>query len=405
MTVNARLADPRLARLNRGLLGFRIVLYLSVIASLFGTGARPSPYLVAALVLFTFLPALSLSWMKDVRIEVGVAISVAVSFGLWWRYGSLLAIEILPIFSLTVSGLLLSRRGARLMVALALFLQICAIAVEVAALGGGLPAFHSAGGSLVTRMVVTGLIAGVGLGFVTVGAVLRDYQNEIAEGSRVEARLTKLVRHTNNLINSVAHELRTPLTAVFGFSQALGDAALNLGEMDRFALARTVADESRRLVNVVDNLIVEARVEATGLASAAEIVNLNEEILATWKQFNLEDRWQLRIEGAGAVWADRQRLRQLLTNLVENVVSVGQPLLRVAISSQHDATGGRLVGEFEHGGAFIFEPFGEFSGDQSPTSKGQTGLGLRAARTLAQSMSGDLKYRDGAFLLSLPRKP
>ncbi|MGI8515350.1 MAG: hypothetical protein ACR2NT_09465 [Acidimicrobiia bacterium] len=187
MTVNARLADPRLARLNRGLLGFRIVLYLSVIASLFGTGARPSPYLVAALVLFTFLPALSLSWMKDVRIEVGVAISVAVSFGLWWRYGSLLAIEILPIFSLTVSGLLLSRRGARLMVALALFLQICAIAVEVAALGGGLPAFHSAGGSLVTRMVVTGLIAGVGLGFVTVGAVLRDYQNEIAERSRVEA--------------------------------------------------------------------------------------------------------------------------------------------------------------------------------------------------------------------------
>ncbi|MFN2487172.1 MAG: histidine kinase dimerization/phospho-acceptor domain-containing protein [Acidimicrobiia bacterium] len=169
-----------------------------------------------------------------------------------------MVIEILPIFSLTVSGLLLSRRGARLMVALALFLQICAIAVEVAALGGGLPAFHSAGGSLVTRMVVTGLIAGVGLGFITAGAVLRDYQNEIAERSRVEVRLTELVRHKNNLINSVTHELRTPLTAVFGFSQALGDAALNLGEMDRFALARTVADESRRLVNVVDNLIVEA---------------------------------------------------------------------------------------------------------------------------------------------------
>lgn len=400
MTTPDRLADPRLGQLNRGLLGFRIALYLAVIVSLYGGESQPAPLLVAALVVFTFFPAIPVGRLLDYRIEVAVATSLAVACGLWWQYGSLLAIEFLPLFSLTVSGLLLPKRRARTMVVAALILEAAALVVAIGATAGlSWPGFHAAPDILLTRIVLTGMVAGVGIGFLRVGAVLRDYQKELAERTRTEVRLTEVVRHKNNLINSVAHELRTPLTAVFGFSSALGDAALDLGEGDRAALARTVADESRRLVNVVDNLIVEARFEATGLESSVEPVELDEEIQLIWEQFRLEHGWELRIEGAGTVWADRVRLRQLLTNLVDNAVSVGEPPLRVAITARSDL----LVGQFENGGLPVFEPFGEPNAEAVPTVRGRTGLGLRAARTLARSMRGDLRYLDGAFVLSLPR--
>jgi K+-sensing histidine kinase KdpD len=159
-----------------------------------------------------------------------------------------------------------------------------------------------------------------------------------------------------------------------------------------------VADESRRLVNVVDNLIVEARVRVSGLAATVEAIHLDEEIRSIWNQFHHDDGWELRIEGSGSVQADRVRLRQLLTNLVDNALTVGESPLRVAILEKSNV----LIGHFENGGAAFLEPFSEFSPEQVPTAKGHTGLGLRAARTLAQSMSGDLQYRDGAFVLSLP---
>jgi signal transduction histidine kinase len=399
MTVSDRLADPRLGRLNRGLLGFRVALYVAVMINIFAVDPGAPMWLVAVLVVLMLIPALPMPLLRDVRVEVGVTISLAVSFVLWWQYGPLLAIELLPINAVTVSGLLLPRRTARGILIFALGLQLAALAAEGVA-GSGLILFGhpQSPGALLTRTVIGCLVAGIGFGFLTVGAVLRDYQNEIAERSRVEVRLTEVVRHKNSLINSVAHELRTPLTAVFGFSQALGDSELRLDEADRRAFARTVADESRRLVNVVDNLIVEARVKVNGLVSSVEALDLDEELRAIWTQVHPAEGWELQIEGKGSVRADRHRLRQLLTNLLDNALSVGASPLRVAITETSD----RLIGEFENCGAAFQEPFGEYLPEQVPTVKGHTGLGLRAARTLAQAMSGDLHYHNGTFVLSLP---
>ena len=331
-----RLTDPRFARLNRGLLGFRIALYISLCASLIGIDPQPGPAVFVLLGLLALVPAIQVRSMERFRVETGVSISLVVAFLLWWRFGSLIALEVLPLFSLAVSGLLLSRFRAAVLAGVAAAIQLLQVLAHWAASNGSdLPYFHPVGdqSQLYSRFVVFGLVCVIGVAFLRVGAILRDYQVELAVTTGEQVRLTEIVRHKNSLINAVAHELRTPLTAVLGLSLALGDRQLSLKDEDRWALARTVGDESRRLANVLENLVVEARSEATGLATKSESVDLAVEIEANWAQLDPSNGWTLDVVGGGLVIADRLRTRHLIKNLLDNSIRHGRSPVRVDIGT------------------------------------------------------------------------
>ena len=404
--VAERLTDPRFARLNRGLLGFRIALYVSLGASLVGIDPTPSPVLFVLLGLLALVPAIQVKALERFRVETGVSISLAVAFVLWWRFGSLIALEVLPLFSLAVSGLLLSRARGAVLAGVAAAVQLFQLFTHWAASTGyELPFFHTVGdrSQLYSRLVMFGLVCVVGVAFLRVGAILRDYQAELAVKTGEEVRLTEIVRHKNSLINAVAHELRTPLTAVLGLSLALGDRHLALKDEDRWALARTVADESRRLANVLENLVVEARSEATGLATKAETVDMAVEIRAIWNQLDPSSDWTLHMVGEGLVRADRLRTRHLVKNLLDNSLRHGLSPVTIDIFPSE----GAVVCKFRDAGGGV-DPatearlFHEYEPESAYTKAGGTGLGLRIARILARSMGGDLLYVDGSFVLSLP---
>jgi signal transduction histidine kinase len=248
-----------------------------------------------------------------------------------------------------------------------------------------------------------GLVSVVGVAFLKVGAILRDYQVELALKNREEVRLTEVLRHKNSLINAVAHELRTPLTAVLGLSLVLGDRQIALKDEDRWSLAHTVADESRRLANVIENLVVEARSEATGLATTRESVDLGVEVASVWQQLDPPPEWKFELRGDGRASADRLRTRHLIKNLLDNSVRHG----RSPVVVQLDVVSGQVLASFRDGGGGI-DPeveerlFGEYEPEGATNRAGATGLGLRIARILARYMGGDLRYAEGAFVLSLP---
>ena len=401
-----RLTDPRFARLNRGLLGFRIALYFSLGASLFGLESPPGPVLFVLLGLLALVPAIQVRSLERFRVETGVLISLAVAFVLWWRFGSLIALEVLPLFSLAVSGLLLSRVRAAVLAGVAAVVQLLQVITHWAvSMGSELPFFHPVGdrSQLYSRLVMFGLVCVVGVAFLRVGAILRDYQAELAAKTGEEIRLTEIVRHKNSLINAVAHELRTPLTAVLGLSLALGDRHLSLKNEDRWALARTVGDESRRLANVLENLVIEARSEATGLATKSEAVDLAIEVETIWGQLDPPADWTLHVVGDGLALADRLRTRHLIKNLLDNSLRHGVSPVRVDIST----AGGMVVCSFRDAGGGVDREieerlFHEYEPESAHTRAGGTGLGLRIARILARSMGGDLVYAGGSFVLSLP---
>ncbi len=223
-------------------------------------------------------------------------------------------------------------------------------------------------------------------------------------------RLEEMLDSKNEFIATVSHELRTPLTAVLGFAQVLQDPASALSPGDRAEFRQSIVDEGVDLSNIVDDLLVAARVETGALSVAQVRVDLRAQVAQVLEGMHLESDQQLEVSG-GAVLAlgDPARVRQINRNLVSNAMRHGGGTIRVDLGGD-DATarlaviddGPGVTAEEQHR---IFEPY--WQANQEPSQPLSLGLGLSLSRDLARLMDGDLVYRREAgetiFELSLRR--
>jgi signal transduction histidine kinase len=329
------------------------------------------------------------------RIEAGVFASFIVEALLWPSFGDVPVLELLPVFSVLVAGLLSTRRWA-------LAATSTAVAIQLAQLTAWRMGFVAVDGGDTAVMVGQAvLLVVVGLGFAEIGAVLRDYQARVVEQTREELRLTELIDEKDHLIDSVAHELRTPLTAVLGLSSELA-AGTAVDATETRMLAGIVADEARRLAGIVDNLVVAARSEIDRLGADCGPVAVAELASQVWVGTGGEPR-DLSVAGDAVVFADRRRLAHLLANLFDNAVRHGRPPVQVSIA--HTANGASVTvidaGAGIHG-SVAEAAFDRYRSGGDPNRPDNLGLGLAVARTLAEAMGGSLAIRDRWVELTIP---
>ncbi|MFQ5948061.1 MAG: ATP-binding protein [Acidimicrobiia bacterium] len=235
---------------------------------------------------------------------------------------------------------------------------------------------------------------------------------DVTELKRTQEHLEELVRSKDELIASVSHELRTPLTAVVGLAQELRDRSSDLGAAERSELIEILADQSEEVSNIVEDLLVAARVETGNLAVSPQVIDLREQIQTVVADRSIsgsETGVQTAIEdGTAMAWGDPRRVRQILRNLLINAIRYGGGQVRV--HAGHSALGA-WVRVTDNGPGVpsedrdaIFEPY-----HRSHLSEGQPGslgLGLAVSRKLARLMEGDLTYADddgeSTFELTLP---
>jgi two-component system, OmpR family, phosphate regulon sensor histidine kinase PhoR len=227
----------------------------------------------------------------------------------------------------------------------------------------------------------------------------------ITGGLAVFHDITEL-RRLNDLktdfISMVSHELRTPLTSIKGFVKLVLVEDLGpLTPQQRECL--TIADsEADRLTQLIDDLLDTSRIDAGKMTFTWEELDLRElveQVLHTMRP-QIADQ-QLTVEAslpaqAPAVRGDRQRLIQILTNLVGNALKFTPPGGRVAITgavapghlvvSVADTGVGIPPDALEH----VFERFYQVDrGEQAdaPYSSG-AGLGLAITRQLVELHGG-----------------
>jgi len=123
-----------------------------------------------------------------------------------------------------------------------------------------------------------------------------------------------------SLVSNVAHELRTPLTNIRGYLEALQDSVVPPSS----ETYRTLHDETLRVVHLVDDLVRLARAEAAKVDMVVEEVELNQLLHQVMKLFELRlnsKNIQVRVSTDTfqvPVTADRRKLTQVLTNLLDN---------------------------------------------------------------------------------------
>ena len=222
------------------------------------------------------------------------------------------------------------------------------------------------------------------------------------ERERLLAELQQANRLKGEFIARMSHEFRTPLTSVIGYGEQLRDVCD--GNRDASHHVAAVVRGGRYLLNLVENLLDQARIEIDQLElnpSACDLHELSEEIeqllrpLAEQKQLSLA--WWFDGGIPPRVWLDATRLEQVLINLVGNAIKFTheggvnvefdwqQGQLRVAISDT-----GPGIGDSD--AAAVFEPFRQ--ADAGRRTKG-AGLGLAISQSLVRAMGGEITLTSG----------
>jgi heavy metal sensor kinase len=226
------------------------------------------------------------------------------------------------------------------------------------------------------------------------------------------ARLESAFAQQRSFVMDVSHELRTPLTALRGnLDVMLMDKGL---DPDTRAQLESMSSEVARLIRLTSNLLYLAHAEA-GREIARRPVELDALCLEVVRQARtLREDVSVRLDNEVqvTVLGDRDLLKQLVLNLVDNAIKYSPPNTDVTVSLY--ATGDEVqivVGDRGPGIPpeqleQIFERFYRVSGAQSRTVGG-AGIGLAISRWIAQAHGGDIRVESdvGAgsrFIVVLP---
>ena len=214
------------------------------------------------------------------------------------------------------------------------------------------------------------------------------------------AREQAATRVKDDFLSIVSHELRTPLTSIQGYSQLL-EARLR-GELDgeskEMAHLRVIRSQVGRMRRLVDDLLDVSRIDRRGGVSIEPIdFDLVEEIrdaVARLRREHPERTVAVSAPDSLPVHADRDRLAQVLSNLLENAVKYspdGGPIEVVAerrggdIEVRVSDTGVGIPAEHREN---VFERFYQADGDAGRRRFGGLGLGLYISRAIIDAHGG-----------------
>jgi len=242
-------------------------------------------------------------------------------------------------------------------------------------------------------------------------AVFRDFTRE-----------AELERMKSAFVSMVSHELRTPLNAILGYADMLKEAVYGpLSDKQSNVMERIMANAGRQL-GLVNNLLDQAQIEAGKLTlkvtsfNPADLIDDVQGVMGVLAQTKgLELTSHITDEVPATLSGDRQRLHQILVNLVGNAIKFTEEgTVQVYVYRPDAAHWALEVSDTGYGippeaQSYIFDPFRQ--ADDSVT-RGHTGsgLGLSIVKQLTTLMGGEITLasevgRGSTFTIVLPLIP
>ena len=295
-------------------------------------------------------------------------------------------------------------------------------------------------GSASARAMVSSVVSEEPLGLDEVMNILdeasqvRAYSRELeqksleltratAELRQANERLRELDRMKDDFISTVTHELRTPLTSIRAFSEMLHeDPKTDLEQRTKFL--GIIVSETVRLSRLINQILDLAKLEsgrAEWTVNAVDVDEVIHEAADSLTALFAEKRVTLDLSGLDkglTVMADRDRLMQVMVNLLSNALKFVPPdsgMVRVGADGSAQEVrvsvtdNGPGIHAADH--EVIFDKFRQGSGGTDVlTDKPQgTGLGLPISRQIIEYFNGRLWVESvpgagACFLFTLPRQ-
>jgi PAS domain S-box-containing protein len=243
-------------------------------------------------------------------------------------------------------------------------------------------------------------------GSQTIYAIARD----VTETKRVALALQdalleaeKANRAKNEFLSRMSHELRTPLNAILGFGQLLQRDQLSARQRKQIDM---MVNGGRHLLTLINEVLDITKIEAGRLdlsPEAVDLIELIQEVVGLTQPMADQRRVRIFIDQASisdhCVLADKQRLKQVLLNLISNAIKYNSENGHVRLFGQstRDASAGdRFLLHVQDTGPGIpmekqsrlFTPFDRL-GAETTLIEG-CGLGLVLSKGLVEVMGGSL---------------
>lgn len=239
--------------------------------------------------------------------------------------------------------------------------------------------------------------------------IIIEYFNRMAE------ELSGLETLRTDFIANVSHELKTPLAVVLNYGTMLQQPGLT--EEKRIEYAKSITDTSRRLSDLITNILRLNKLENQQIYPENKIYNLGEQLCECLLDF--ENVWEQKkieiftdIEEEVYVETDAELMSLVWRNLFSNALKFTEPGGSVYVNLR--AEGGFAYAEVRDTGCgisretgkHIFEKF--YQGDKSHSTQGN-GLGLALVKRVADIVGGDISVsseinKGSTFTVKIRRK-
>jgi len=231
---------------------------------------------------------------------------------------------------------------------------------------------------------------------------------DLTQARQREEALAAALERQNVVVGVATHELRNPLAAISGLAHVLLDQWADLNDPDKHDIVRRIADSGDRLQGLLHKLLTASRLDAGAAGAAPESVLVLEVILEVLGEHGPPgEEVRTSCPPALVALAEREDMREMLDNYLENARRYGRPPVEVR-AVEHGSDVELRVCDRGPGVPADFVPrlFDRFS--RAPHGDPHSsGLGLWIVRSLARAEGGDAWYEPhsgggACFCLRLP---
>jgi signal transduction histidine kinase len=229
-----------------------------------------------------------------------------------------------------------------------------------------------------------------------VATAIQNIRAYDAERSTVE-ELRRLSALRADFVSLVSHELRSPMAAVIGAARTLQERWRELQPDQRASFLALIGDETTRLAELIGDVLDTSRIEAGTFSYSFAPVDIGELLRDTVSTAAVaQDEVRLDVDAEDRlprVRGDRERLRQVFVNLIDNAVKFSPAGEAVCVRAQAQ-NGNVRVSVVDHGPGILAEHrrliFEKFGRAKAGGGKPGTGLGLFIARSIVEAHGGSL---------------